>query len=78
MSTEWKKPQALVSSRFEDIAQLVGFSGHYAEFETLLRGNTYLMNLREFDKIVRAGKFQNGRIKGTLFLNPSHLLRLFE
>lgn len=74
----WKKPQSYVDSRFQDIAKLIGFSGHYAEFETMINGGTFIMSLREFDKICRAGKFQKGLIKGTFFLNPSRQLRLHE
>ena len=81
MNNKWKKPQALSEERFDDIARMIHVSPtapHYITFELLLSGNQYRMNMKEFARIVTAGKFTDGKIKGTFFLNPSDLLRLYN
>ena len=78
---KWKKPQALKSSRFDDVARIVHVSptaSYYVTFELLISRQEYKMNMREFARIVNAGKLVDGKIKGTFFLNPSNLLRLYD
>lgn len=78
---KWKKPQSLKADRFDDIARMIHVTptaSHYITFELLLSGNQYRMNMREFASIVNAGKFTDGKLKGTFFLNPSGLLRLYN
>lgn len=79
--TKWKKPQALKADRFADIVKLVHVTEtatHFLTFDTIMSGKQYRMNMREFARIVNAGKFVDGKIIGTFFLNPSGLLRLYD
>lgn len=81
MTKKWEKPQALKADRFDDIAKLVEVTEtatYYVFFDTLISGQRYMMNMREFARIVNAGKLVDGKIKGTFFLNSGGLLRLYN
>ena len=81
MKNKWKKPPKPTKS-FADALVLTGIkpcnTTHYVHFDGLITSNQYTMKLGEFDKIVAAGRYDKGMIRGEFFLNPQNHIRLYE
>lgn len=81
MNGKWIKPPK-PSKSFADAIILKGVEAfnttHYAVFDGLISSTTHKMKLMEFDKIIKAGRYRDGIIKGEFFLNKQGLIRLYE
>lgn len=81
MKSKCKKPPK-PSEPFADALVLTDIkihnATHYVTFDGLITSNQYTMKLGEFDKIVAAGRYDKGMIRGEFFLNSQNHIRLYD